>query len=268
MCAGDGLSAALLPTRLASVSLLCAWALAWPAPASAYRPFDGTDAAVAEPGELEIELQPAGVRREGSTTTLIAPATVFNFGLTEGWEAVFEGRAETPLSPSGPTSLTDAGAFLKTVLRPGSLQDKDGPSIATEFGVLLPDTKPNSGVGASWAGIVSQRWEWGTIHLNIATAITREHHGDVFLGGIIEGPGKWKIRPVAEVFYEDEFGVSETVSGLVGLIWQVRDNLAFDIGVRHAWIKDHVLNETRPLNELRAGVTFGFPLWQSAAKRK
>jgi len=29
-------------------------------PASAYRPFDGTDAAVAAPGELEIELQPAG----------------------------------------------------------------------------------------------------------------------------------------------------------------------------------------------------------------
>jgi hypothetical protein len=264
----DRVSATSLATRFASASLLCAWAMAWSAPASAYRPFDGTDASVAEPGQLEIELQPAGVKREGSTTTLIAPATVFNFGLTEGWEAVFEGRAETPLSPGGATSLTDAGAFLKTVLRPGSLQDKDGPSIATEFGVLLPDTRPNSGVGAGWAGIVSQRWEWGTIHLNIATAITRERHGDVFLGGIIEGPAKWKIRPVAEVFYEDEFGVSETVSGLVGVIWQVRDNLAFDIGVRHAWIKDHVLNEMRPLNELRAGVTFGFPLWQSAAKRK
>jgi len=175
--------------------------MAWSAPASAYRPFDGTDAAVADPGQLDIELQPAGVKREGLETTLIAPATVFNFGLTEGWEAVFEGRAETPLSPSGPTNLTDAGAFLKTVLRPGSLQDKDGPSIATEFGVLLPDTKPNSGVGASWAGIVSQRWEWGTIHLSVATAVTREHHGDALVSGIIEGPSKWKIRPVAEVFY-------------------------------------------------------------------
>jgi hypothetical protein len=49
-----------------------------------YRPFDGTDAAVAAPGELEIELQPAGRLREGGTTTLVAPATVFNYGLSEG----------------------------------------------------------------------------------------------------------------------------------------------------------------------------------------
>ena len=29
-------------------------------PAQAYRPFDGTDAAVADVGEVEIELQPVG----------------------------------------------------------------------------------------------------------------------------------------------------------------------------------------------------------------
>jgi hypothetical protein len=85
-----------------------------------------------------------------------------------------EGRGQVPLSSSGPTSLTAAGAFLKHVLRPGSLQDKSGPSVATEFGVLLPDSNGNSGVGASLAGIVSQRWNWGTIHLNAATALTRD----------------------------------------------------------------------------------------------
>ena len=52
-------------------------------PAWAYRPFDGTDAAIAAPGELEIELQPAGRLREGGNTTLVAPATVFNYGLSE-----------------------------------------------------------------------------------------------------------------------------------------------------------------------------------------
>ena len=40
---------------------------------------------------------------------------------------------------------------------PGSLQDKPGPSVATEFGILFPDTIGNSGFGASLAGIVSQR---------------------------------------------------------------------------------------------------------------
>lgn len=38
-------------------------------PAWAYRPFDGTDAAVAAPGEVEIELQPAGRLRDGGSTT-------------------------------------------------------------------------------------------------------------------------------------------------------------------------------------------------------
>ena len=112
--------------------------------ALAYRPFDGTDAAVAEPGEMEIEFQPAGVLSSNGQRTLVAPATVLNFGMAKNWEAVFEGRFETPLDTSGPTSLTDAGAFLKNVLRPGVLQDQAGPSIATEFGALLPDSIGNS----------------------------------------------------------------------------------------------------------------------------
>lgn len=227
---------------------------AWNPPAHAYRPFDGTDAAVAKEGELEVELQPAGAARTNGQTTLIAPAVVLNFGLTKAWEAVFEGQVETPLSPSGPSSLSAAGAFLKGVLRPGSLQDQTGPSIATEFGVLFPDTTGDNGFGASLAGIVSQRWDWGNIHLNVATALTRDHHGDIFLGAIVEGPSKWKVRPVAEVFFEEEFNQSHTVSGLVGAIWQVRDDLSFDIGLRHAITSGH------QVNEIRAGLTFGFPL--------
>ena len=175
-------------------------------PALAFRPFDGTDAAVADTGKMEVELQPAGRLHDDSGTTLIAPATRFNFGLTEGWEGVLEGLVQTPLSPSGPSSLTAAGAFLKGVVRPGSLQDKAGPSVATEFGVLLPDSIGETGFGASAAWIVSQRWDWGAIHLNAATTLTREHRGDIFLGTIVEGPGKWTVRPVAEVFYEKEFG--------------------------------------------------------------
>jgi hypothetical protein len=223
-------------------------------PALAYRPFDGTDAAVAEKGKMEIELQPAGIFKDASGTTLIAPAARFNYGLTETWEAVLEGQVETPLSPSGPSTVTAAGAFLKGVLREGSLQNKAGLSVATEFGFLLPDSRGYSRLGASLAGIVSQRWDWGSIHLNGAAALNREHRADLFVGTIIEGPSKWTVRPVAEVFYEKEFGKSETVSGLVGLIWQVRDDLSFDIGVRHAVTNGH------PLNEVRAGVSFAFPV--------
>jgi hypothetical protein len=242
------------PNQLASGSLIVMALTASSIPARAYRPFDGTDAAVAAPGEVEIELQPAGRLRDATGTSLIAPATVFNYGLSEGWEAVLEGQGQAPLSSSGPTSLMAAGAFLKHVLQPGGLQEKTGPSVATEFGVLLPDSTGNSGVGASLAGIVSQRWDWGTIHLNAETALTRDHHGDVFIGSIIEGPSTWTVRPVAEFFYENEFGKSETISGLIGLIWRVRDDLSFDVGLRHAVTNGH------PVNEIRAGLTFGFPL--------
>ena len=234
----------LAPRFMAALGLI-----AWSDPASAYRPFDGTDAAVAKKGEMEVELQPAGRLRDESGTSLIAPAWVLNFGLSESWEAVFEGQGQTSLSPPGLTSLTAAGAFLKHVVVPGSLQDKTGPSIATEFGVLLPDSTGNSGVG-----VVSQRWDWGTIHLNAETAITRDHHGDVFVGAIVEGPMTWTVRPVAEIFYENEFGREQTFSGLVGLIYRVRDDLSFDIAVRHALTGGH------PVNEIRAGLTFGFPL--------
>lgn len=251
------ISRRLAKSSIARAALLaCSAVISYSAPASAYRPFDGTDAAVADPGEMEVEFQPAGRLRDDSGTTLIAPATVLNFGLIKDWEAVFEGQLQTPLSPNGPTSLSAAGAFLKHVVRPGDLQDMPGPSIATEFGVLLPDTNnPDSGYGASIAAIVSQRWEWGTIHLNAETALTREHNGDVFLGAIIEGPANWKIRPVAELFYENEFSHAETFSALIGVIWQVRDNLSFDVGLREA------LTNGRPVNELRVGVTFGMPLW-------
>jgi len=242
------------PRYLLAGSVIALSLTTWSSGALAYRPFDGTDAAVAAPGEMEIELQPAGPKRDDGGTSLLAPATVINYGFSENWEAVFEGQGQTPLSPAGPTNLTGAGAFLKYVLVPGSLQDKTGPSVATEFGVLIPDSTGDSSVGASLAGIVSERWDWGTVHFNEETAVTRDHHGDVFTGVILEGPNSWSVRPVAEIFYENEFGKEETVSGLVGLIWRVRDDLSFDVGVRHVLANGH------PVNEIRAGLTFGFPV--------
>ncbi len=106
-CRGGAIMAdGCLVLQCAAASLIFFGVAGGSSPAFAYRPFDGTDAAVAAPGELEVELQPAGVQQEQGTRTLIAPWTVLNIGLSEGWEAVFEGRGETPLSPSGPIELT------------------------------------------------------------------------------------------------------------------------------------------------------------------
>jgi hypothetical protein len=90
--------------------------ICWTSPTAAYRPFDETDAAVAKPGEIEIELQPAGAIHQGSESHLIAPATVINVGLSKDWEVVFEGRGQFPFSGSeDQAALTDVAAFLKGV---------------------------------------------------------------------------------------------------------------------------------------------------------
>ena len=190
----------------------------------------------------------------GEQNQLIAPAVVYNYGFLKDWEAVLESQLQTPFSPSGPTNLSASGAFLKYIIRPGVLQDQTGPSIATEFGVLLPDSIGDSRFGASIDAIVSQRWDWGTTHLNVAAELTRDQRADVFTDLILEGPSKWVVRPVAEVFYEEEFGRAHTLSALVGAIWQVNDKLSFDVGFRHA------ITNGSDVNEIRAGLTVGFML--------
>src|SRR6266581_1618406 len=100
----------------------------WCGDVQAYRPFDGTDAAVAETGEMEIELGPVEYFREGSERALFAPDVRFNYGFMPGWEAVLEGTIAHGLAADTPgTSLRGNGAFLKGVLREGSLQEKPGP---------------------------------------------------------------------------------------------------------------------------------------------
>jgi hypothetical protein len=218
-----------------------------------YRPFDGTDADVAKPGELE--LGPVGRLREGGRRFLVAPAAVANFGLSGERELVIEGRREIArqAEPGEPHSaLVDDGVFIKQVLRDGVLQDASGPSVATEYGILLPDVHGEHGTGLSLAGIVSQRSERMTVHLNGAFAFTREHEPDAFLGMILEGPHDWRLRPVAEIFTERERAGERLDSALVGAIWRAREDLSFDAGVRSARAGEQAVHE------LRIGLTWTF----------
>jgi hypothetical protein len=223
----------------------------WCPGAAAFRPFDGTDAAVADTGKVEIELGPIEYRREGAARSLFAPSTRVNYGFAPDWEAVVEGRIAHGLAGDVRGSgLVEDSATLKSVLREGVLQEKPGPSMATEFGVLLPGIRADRGSGATLAGIVSQQWEGLTFHLNTAAALTREQHAELFLGIIAEGPRDWPVRPVAEVFYDRDFGETRTRSALIGAIWQVKDDVAVDFGLRGARVNEH------SAAEIRAGVTF------------
>ncbi|HLJ01484.1 MAG TPA: hypothetical protein VKT76_17365 [Bradyrhizobium sp.] len=233
-------------SAVAAVLCVCAQ------PAMAYRPFDGTDAAVADVHETEVELQPFGWMKAGPQSSLIAPGIVYNYGFTERWEVVLQSQVMTPISPGGDSSISTNGVFLKHVISPGVLQGQSGASIATEFGLLLPGINADPGLGFSWAGIVSQRWDWGTAHFNVQANLTRDHQAEAFTSVILEGPSSWKVRPVFEVFYDKVWTETETRSVLIGAIWQAEHDLAFDAAFRYATVNG------RPVNEIRAGLTFAF----------
>ena len=235
-------------TGWAIAAALCLYAQS----AAAYRPFDGTDAAVADVNETEIELQPFGYQRTGSQSSAVAPFVVYNYGFAERWEMVLQTEMLSPITGGGQPSIQATGAFLKYVIVPGVLQEKSGVSVATEFGPLLPGVNADPGVGFSWAGIVSQRWDWGTAHFNVEANLTRDHQAEAFVGVILEGPSTWKVRPVFETFYDKVWNETESRSVLIGAIWQVDHDLAFDAAYRYATVNGHAVNE------IRAGVTFAF----------
>jgi hypothetical protein len=201
-------------------------------PTLAHRPFDGTDAAVAGVNEVEIELGPLRWQRDNFQATSIAPAFIYNYGFAERREFVVQGQFETPLSPSGPPSFEGTGAYLKYVVKPGIFHDQSGLRIATEFGPLLPEVNGDRGPAFGGAAIVSQRWDWGTVRFNVETNLTRDQQDEAFLDVILEGPARWKVRPVYDVFSDKISTQTETYTGLVGAISQVRDNPSFDAGLR------------------------------------
>jgi hypothetical protein len=166
-------------TRTAAALATAVMVICWCRTAQAYRPFDGTDASVADTGDVEIELGPTEYMREGTERVLFTPDLRVNYGFTPDWEATIEGNLTRALNPDIPTtSLVGNIASLKTVMREGSLQQKPGPSIATEFDVLLPGVNDEPGAGAGLIGIVSQQWNRATIHFNVEAALTRDQHAD------------------------------------------------------------------------------------------
>ena len=233
-------------------SIAFAAVIAIPLPAFAYRPFDSTDVAVAEKGAFEVEAAPLSYRRDENGHTWIAPQLRLNYGFADNWEVVLEGQSE--YAPHAAGRLEDNALSLKNVFREGTLQDKDGVSIAAEYTLLLPGIHEDNGVGAEITGIIGQQFSWGAVHVNVAAALTREQRGEVFFGTILEGPNAWVVRPVAEFVYERDTAGHEQTAFLAGAIWQVKDGLAFDAAVRRA------NTDGQTATEIRAGFTFDFSL--------
>ncbi len=225
--------------------------------ARAYRPFDETDADVAELHVLELELGPLQLQRSAGFTSYV-PTLIVNLGVFPGWEVVVDGLANVPVgSPRAPgsTGQLAVGLAVKGVVRRGSLQGGEGPSVAIEPELLFPSTAGPSEFGLAAGVIVSQRWTALTVHLNLVPAWSRSHQAAGLAGVIIEGPFDWAVRPVAETYVEAEHGASApTVSGLVGLIWRAAAGVALDAAFRVATV------DGAGLIELRLGLTWDVPL--------
>lgn len=223
-----------------------------PVPATALRPFDGTDADVAPAGVFELELGPLGLLREGSSRHLVTPAAVANIGLGAFNELVLEGRAVHRLDGGDGrrTQFEDAAISVKRVLRQGALQDGgSGASIAMECSLLLPGSDEATGAGC--AGIVSQRLSHATLHWNAALARTRDRKVQRALGLIVVGGHEGDTwQPVAEALLTRAAGHASTRSMLLGLVARRSASLALDVGVRKA-----IGGDGRTM-ELRAGLTW------------
>lgn len=172
-----------------------------------------------------------------------------NYGVAPRFELVLDGAAVLPLaSPSVATDL-DLGLLLKAVVRRGALQDEAGPSVALEGGALLPSVPLRSGVGASLACIVSERWAYATVHVNAEVQLTREHHFGAVVGAIAEGPWAWSVRPIAELLTESVQLELARTAVLAGLIWRLSEHLSVDASARATWLGG------APILEGRAGLT-------------
>lgn len=224
--------------------------------ALAYRPFDGTDADVAETGEFELELGPVGFYRLGTQNDLTIADAVLNYGLVHRLELVGQFEYVLPLGASNvpPDQALDSALLAKVVLREGCLQESTGVSIASEDGLLFPPIGGAGNVGAQGSLIVSQCFGKAVIlHYNGNVELTPDHNLDLFASVIGEGPRAWLVRPVVELYVEKEFNAYVTYSALGGAIWRALSKLDVDAGFRAASLSGTLLLE------VRLGITWTFP---------
>jgi hypothetical protein len=240
---------------LVAACCLLLWLIA-PTSSWAYRPFISTDAAVADPHEVEIELGYLTLERESGQNAFVIPHVVLNYGVFKNWEVVVEFSVRR--TPDADIDLVDPAIFLKGVLKEGVLQGKEGFGLAVEIGPLLPSTqKGERRFGFEGTGILSDRLGPFTMHLNGGLGVERSTGDVVGIWGVIaELPVARGLRLVGEVNGEKPRRQDQRSSALLGAIWQPWSSkpVWFDAGVRRG------LTSGVPDWQFTAGLTFGFAM--------
>ncbi len=234
----------------------------FPSAAHAYRPFDGTDADVADVGEFELELGPLHYLREDNSNFLIVPATVLNLGLVQRLELVADFKnfiaLREPEVGGHRVRLRDTDVLAKVLLRRGCLQGGFGPSVAIEAGVLLPESGASTGFGSQANTIVSLASDRAAVHFNESIAGNRDHRLELFSGVIVEGNKRIVARPVAEFFVDRVVSGSSEYSALLGILWVHSRDFVFDLAGRAARAAG------AQVWEVRLGLTWTARVWSSS----
>ena len=234
------------------VVLVCLLILASPRLAWGYRPFDFTDADVAERRTIEVEFAPVEFVSRGANHALRAPNLTLNFGLGGGSELVVEGFNQVALKPEEDephSQLADVEVGIKKILRRGSLQDEKGASIATEAGLVFPG-RGEDHLGAALSGIVSDVSRAGVVHATVEYSRSPDGLDEAGAGVIVETNDANGWRPVAELKLDGARGEPTSKAVLVGAIYEAREGLAFDAGVSLGQ------SEGERWTEARAGLTW------------
>jgi hypothetical protein len=247
---GAGTAAALAIVTLVTAGLSPTASTAW-----AYRPFDQTDADVAQLHEVELEIGPLALQRSRDELIAVAPSLVVNYGLAPHIELVAEGRNERAFGSAGAAAdhrwrPQELALSIKAVVRQGSLQGERGPSIALEPSILLPG-RDQSGVGGQVGVILSTAADAGALHFNVVPGLSRQHAAAGTIALIAEGPRAWRVRPVAEVEYYKERHLAGIPSALGGVIGRGGESWTFDAAVRLERAGQNIV-------EGRAGFTWSF----------
>ena len=219
----------------------------------AYRPFISTDAAVADPKEMEIELGYFTLERENNENAFIIPRVVLNYGLFKNWEAVAEFAIRR--APDADVNVIDPAISLKGVVKEGVLQDKERLGIAVEASLLLPTEMGERNFGFEVIGILSDKLGPFTFHLNGGLGLERSTGDLVGTWGLIgELPVAKGVRLVGEVDGEKPRRGDHRTSGLLGVIWQPwsSKNVWLDAGVRRGF------TSSLPDWQFTFGITFAF----------
>ncbi len=200
---------------------------------------DTNDARVVEHGTMELELQPIGYLQTligDEEHYLVVPSAQLYWGFGEGFDLLWLTRGFGLLDDAmgeSPYAIAEQMLLVRAMLRDGRYSDDEaeGPSVTLQAGVLLPGIGAEVGAGASIALLFAQRWDEGTLHLNVWANFTQDRTFELFTSAVIEGPIAWPVRPTIEVYFDLDDG-EPYLSGLVGAVGDVSDEFALQAGAR------------------------------------